>query len=170
MRRTLSLVLAAFAAGCTADATDLTAPVAHAPGADQGVVASVTGSTYNDFSAYGLVRSATFSARELADGRVSGQFQITLRFDDGSVRPVHFAVECLEVDGNRAWIGGRIVAPKNDPYLGYTDVWYVEDGGESGPDRVGGWLGYPAELCETRPNIVWAEPTERGELTVRDDA
>ena len=182
MYRSLLLVAVAALAGCTS--TD-TSPTAVAPGASrlsavadadagQGIVASVTGHAENTFYGGELLRNVSFSAREHADGRVEGNFQVVLQgpgrfsgYPDEGTQPIHFEVTCLEVDGNRAWIGGRIVAPQNDPYLGGEDVWYVEEGTNGAPDRVAAYIGVPARRCiEKFPTLGSA--SERGELKVRD--
>jgi hypothetical protein len=49
---------------------------------------------------------------------------------------------------------------------GGGDVWYVEDGGAGGVDRVGAWMGLAPETCRTRPPISWALPLTRGDLRV----
>lgn len=177
MQRIFPLFLGLALAGCSGDLEEATGPRAASPAqlsAAGGVEESVTGHAENTFLGGELLRNASFSARRLPNGQPSGRFHITLHgadpfagISDDGTRPVTFDVVCLEVDGNRAWIGGRIVAPKTDPYVGGGDVWYVEDGGPGGPDRVGVRIGYRPELCHTRPAVV-AGVSERGELVVRD--
>ena len=183
MYRSLLLVAVATLAGCSQTDTAPTALVPSAPSrsvaaeADggRGIVASVTGHAENTFYGGELLRNVSFSAREHASGRVEGNFQVVLQgpgrfsgYPDEGTQPIHFEVTCLAVDGNKAWIGGRIVAPKNDPYLGGEDVWYVEDGIDGAPDRVAAYIGVPARRCiEKFPTAGSA--SERGELTVRDE-
>jgi hypothetical protein len=180
MRRSVALCLVVLAAGCSQDSREPTSPLrasseVSAAQAGTGVEESVTGHAEHSFLGGELIRNVSFSAKRLPNGEPSGRFEVTLQgpaaytgaYEDGT-RPVTFDVVCLEVEGNRAWIGGRIVAPKNDPYLGYEDVWVVEDGGETGPDRVAAFIGAPAQLCKTRPDVL-GRPSERGELVVRDD-
>jgi hypothetical protein len=183
MNRSLLLIAAATLAGCSQSDITPTAAVPAGPaftsalvaGDDRGIVASVTGHAENTFYGGELLRNVSFSARQHADGRVEGNFEVVLQgpgrfsgYPDEGTQPIHFQVTCLEVEGKRAWIGGRIVAPKNDPYLGGEDVWYVEDGGETGPDRVAVYIGAPARRCvEKFPTL--GSPSERGELTVRDE-
>ncbi|HET9012403.1 MAG TPA: hypothetical protein VFN38_11350 [Gemmatimonadaceae bacterium] len=167
-------------AGCGADSSHpaglrpstASSNVAAADGEGSGP--SVTGHAENTFVGGQLLRNVSFSARQLPDGSVSGRFHVTLQgpgrftgYPDEGTQPITFEVTCLDVEGNRAWIGGRIVAPKTDPYLGLGDVWYVVDGGDSAPDRVGVAIGYNPESCHNRP-AIYASPSERGELTVRD--
>ena len=180
MKRSIALVFALVAAGCTADSLEPTGALSAASGASaakggQGVEEMVTGHAEHTFAGGELLRNVSFSARILPDGEPQGRFHVTLKgpaeltggFEDGT-RSVTFEVTCLEVEGNRAWIGGRIVAPKTDRYLGGEDVWVVEDGGESGPDRVAVFIGRAAERCAERP-LVSGPPSVRGELVVRDD-
>ena len=181
MRRSIALVLALAAAGCTADSMEPTSALrasteASAAKGGNGVEESVTGHAENTFFGGELLRNVSFSARRLPSGEAQGRFHVTLQgpaiytggFEDGT-RAVTFDVVCLEVEGNRAWIGGRIVAPKSDRFLGGEDVWVVEDGGETGPDRVAVFIGRAANRCSERP-LVSGPASERGELVVRDDA
>jgi hypothetical protein len=181
MKRSIALVLALAAAGCTADSLEPTAALnasaeVSAAKAGEGVEESVTGHAEHTFFGGELLRNVSFSARKLPNGEPQGRFHVTLQgpaeftgaLEDGT-RAVTFDVTCLEVEGNRAWIGGRIVAPKTDRYLGGEDVWVVEDGGETGPDRVAVFIGRAASRCSERP-LVSGPPSERGELVVRDDS
>ena len=181
MKRSIVLVLALAAAGCTADSLEPTAALdvssdASAARSGNGVEEMVTGHAENTFFDGQLLRNVSFSARILPNGKPQGRFHVTLQgpaeltggFEDGT-RSVTFDVTCLEVEGNRAWIGGRIVAPKTDRFLGGEDVWVVEDGGETGPDRVAVFIGRAASRCSERP-LVSGPPSERGELVVRDDS
>ncbi len=173
MKRTLPLITAVVLAGCSPDPVKPTAPPAGEPrlsAGNGGVVESVTGHAEHTFFGGALLRNTSFSAWRYADGRVKGQFEVTVKTATGT-RPVHFEVVCLAVDGNKAWIGGTIVAPKNDPFHGFSDIWYVEDGGKGQPDLVGATLGVPdPNACALRlPPAIPASPSERGELIVRDD-
>lgn len=179
MTRPNSLATLAFVTVLTACAgtPDTTAPSALAPAApalSRIGMSSVTGHAENTFDNGQLLRNTSFSARLLPDGTASGEFEVVLTgpgrftgYPDEGTQPIHFEVTCLDIEGNRAWIGGRIKAPKTDPYLGGGDVWYVEDGGDTGPDKVGVAIGYRPEACHNRP-AIFASPSERGELTVHD--
>ena len=184
MKRSIALILALAAAGCTADSLEptgaLTASAAASAakggnGDGNGVEESVTGHAEHTFAGGELLRNVSFSARILPNGEPQGRFHVTLKgpaeytggFEDGT-RSITFDVTCLEVEGNRAWIGGRIVAPKTDRWIGGEDVWVVEDGGDTGPDRVAVFIGRAASRCSERP-LVSGPPSERGELVVRDD-
>src|SRR6187402_880266 len=80
--------------------------------------------------------NANFSliAIERADGTVTGQFIDRFEQGDG----FHATVNCMEVDGNNAWIGGVIVQGR----IGETDlvgrpvVTRVQDNGKSAKDAV----------------------------------
>jgi hypothetical protein len=176
--RPFHLLFVTILTGCAGDLPTSAAPAGMAPtsasaAANASPMPSVTGHAENTFAGGELLRNVSFSARILPDGTPSGRFHVTLQgpgrftgYPDEGTQPITFEVTCLDVEGNRAWIGGRIVAPKTDPYLGGGDVWYVEDGGTTGPDRVGVAIGYTPEACHNRP-AIFASPSERGELTVR---
>jgi hypothetical protein len=74
-----------------------------APPASAGVVQAAQGSAHIEQA--GELRTFTFSARRLADGSVTGQFEIIARQVD---RVTHGTVTCMTVLGNSAWIGVRI--------------------------------------------------------------
>jgi hypothetical protein len=182
MKHPISLVLVLLVAACSADGPTATAPLLEADDVQlastmgASVVASVTGHAEHTFASGALYRRASFSARLHADGGLDGRFQVVLNgpahltggYEDG-VRAITFQVTCMEVEGNRAWIGARIVAPTTDRWHGYEDVWFLEDGGKDGPDRVVPYIGAPAHLCSVRPvpqsNPEWV----RGQLTIRDN-
>jgi hypothetical protein len=57
----------------------------------------------------------SFTAKEYADGSVSGQY--TDRFANGD--GLHAVIDCLVVDGNRAWVSGVITSGRfTDPVTG----------------------------------------------------
>jgi hypothetical protein len=57
----------------------------------------------------------SFTAKEYADGSVSGQY--TDRFANGD--GFHAVIDCLVVDGNRAWVSGVITSGRfTDPVTG----------------------------------------------------
>lgn len=180
MNRTRMTLSAIVLASCRSDPETVVAS-AHAGDAyhaaartdSVGVVASVTGGTEQSFSQGELRRHVTFNVRRHADGRVDGHFVVSLH---GPARRVpeprelvdaiRYEVTCLALEGNRAWVGGRIVGPRDDPYRGGEDVWYVEDGTAGAPDRVAVWIGRAARRCTERsPATGW--PSERGTLVVR---
>src|SRR4051812_14627451 len=114
------LVVATLLAGCAADTTTSSTLQPTAPSRSSFAAGaegpSVPGHAENTFAGGELLRNASFSARLLPDGTPSGRFHITLKgpgrftgYPDEGTQPITFEVTCLDVEGNRAWIGGRIV-------------------------------------------------------------
>jgi hypothetical protein len=151
MRKTLLGVLAAAAAlVCVGVAACDSAPLA--PGdiasgavpdaamsvADARVIQSVTGNG----SVHGA-RTYTVSVHKLAGGTVTGWFHVRHRGKGGT--HIRVAVDCLHVNGNRAWAGGVIVEAANPANIGLRYSFRVIDNGEGGgapPDEINSqWTG-----------------------------
>lgn len=77
----------------------------------------------------GTFRSFSFSARTYADGRVNGQLQLNSR---GADVFVHIAIDCLRVNGNTAFMSGRITHTSNpaEGEVGELNRVMVVDNGE----------------------------------------
>src|SRR5687767_8802494 len=97
MKRSIVLVFALAAAGCTADSMEPTAALnasadISAAQADNGVEESVTGHAEHTFFAGQFERNVSFSARILPNGEPQGRFHVTLKgpaaltggFEDGT--------------------------------------------------------------------------------------
>jgi hypothetical protein len=118
-------------------ALSLLASAVHADG-----LTRVTGSAYYHNEETDTYWTDTISAIEHADGRVSGQVQVTLH--GNPIANAHIAVDCLRVlknpygEGYIAFISGWLthaVTPSPlPPNLGYATI-AVLDGGE-GPEAV----------------------------------
>jgi hypothetical protein len=106
----------------------LASPSSAAPGP---VVASATGSGHM-VRPDGTFRSFSFTATKLADGTVTGEVQLNSRSFDVFV---HISVDCLRLDGNKAYMNGRIthVSDPEQGFVGELNRWAVQDNGE-GPD------------------------------------
>lgn len=136
------------------------------------IVGSVTGSAEHSFFQGDLHRHVTVNARRHADGRVDGSVAVVLHgaarhpVDGERVDPIRYDVTCLAIQGNRAWVGGRIVGPRDDPYSGGEDVWYLEAGAAGAPDRAAVWIGRAASRCREQ-SAATGWPSERGALVVR---
>jgi hypothetical protein len=102
-----------------------------APATPNPVVASATGSGHM-VRPDGTFRSFSFSATKRADGTVTGEVQLNSRSFDVFV---HISVDCLRVDGNTAYMSGRIthVSDPEQGFVGELNRWAVQDNGE-GPD------------------------------------
>lgn len=109
----------------------------------------------------------SFTANEFRDGSVEGQWEDVLNpaFIEG-VFPVHIAIDCLEVDGNQAWVSGEIVKP--DFLAGIPAITRVADNGNSVNDQLDQISAtvFDSRSCETKPDLALFELSE-GQVTVR---
>jgi hypothetical protein len=128
----------------------------------------------------GTRRVFSFSAREHIDGSASGQF--TLNIDEplfGSVNPsntrLHAEVVCVEVDGNRAWVGGVVTNASNPAWIGAETGWAVEDNGQgrAAVDRISFMRlppqhvpGFAQSTCDSRV-FTPDRAIDAGNVTVR---
>ena len=113
------------------DDTPFTATFVKTPG--NGVTSQATGSGVRA----GRIGHLQFSAIAMADGSVSGQYNLTFE-GSGNFR-LQAEVTCLRVVGNQAWIGGVIKSSTNPARVGREGGFVVEDNGDGGgapPDRV----------------------------------
>jgi hypothetical protein len=114
----------------------------------------------------------SFNAIEYADGSVSGQY--TDRFANGD--GFHAVIDCLVVDGNRAWVSGVITSGRfTDPDTGEVfdlaglDVFTsVQDNGTSANDPVDqisfSFIGFEIP-CTEQENVDLLDAPE-GQVTV----
>jgi hypothetical protein len=99
--------------------------------------------------------NANFSieAQQLADGSVRGQYVDEFGHGNGGF---HATVDCLSVQGNKAWISGIVQSGTYNP--GGRIVTEVVDNGTSAndpPDTIS--YSWPAALnfnCASHPNLV----------------
>lgn len=165
------------------------APTAHAAGGGH-YAFSLLGET--------LPGTLSFNAKQFADGRASGQFRVTLDFQEGipdvisgGVAAFHGRVTCVAADpaNGRAWIGGVVTQNRSTnaefrddatTQVG-KDIWFrVLDSGEgqAAPDRTtfvgfegGGGILTSAEYCAAR---LWPDgnarthPLTSGNIQVHD--
>jgi hypothetical protein len=126
-----------------------------APAAENPVVASATGSGHM-VRPDGTFRSFSFAATKRADGTVTGEVQLNSRSFDVFV---HISVDCLRVDGNIAYMSGRIthVSDPEQGFVGELNRWAVQDNGE-GPDA-------PPDLVSSIPE----NPGNTDPKTCEDD-
>lgn len=192
--RALPLVAIALLAACEAAPTSpaLSPDAAVLSRGGGRVAGSVTGHHQTDFGTPAgpdqVRRHFSFGALLLEDGSARGNFQVMLHniMPGDPQRNVTFEVNCLRIDGNEAWVGGTIKAPKSDIFLGGYDIWHVVDGGQNGADSVEGFIGVlpfdaPQEVRETLchlgpavaglPRADYSRPSvsQAGEIHVRDD-
>ena len=109
----------------------------------------------------GTLNTHAFTARIDADGNVSGQAEFQLRYIDATV---HAEVNCLEVVGNEAWIGGTITRSSNPTVVGQglDIVFRVQDNGEgdaSPADMTSQLVWGAVPSCITRPPLGLIEWT-----------
>jgi len=126
------LLTAVFALGCTEAATEpVASPVSTGASVSGTPVHRVVIGGPDVCSGFGARPGcdANFSllALQSADGSVSGQWidRFSQNFGGGGL---FVTVDCLEVDGNRAWIGGYV---SKGGTLGLRAVTYAEDRGTS---------------------------------------
>ena len=105
----------------------------------------------------------SWSAREHADGSVSGRY--TDRFAGGT--GVHGVIDCLAVDGNRAWVSGPITG---GIFAGLYFLSSAQDNGTSAndaPDQIGLTTISDEPLdCSTMPDVILGDAPD-GQVIVR---
>ena len=129
-------------------------PASTAPADSNGVVESATGSGHM-VRPDGTFRSFSFAAAKSADGTVTGEVQLNSRSFDVFV---HISVDCLRVEGNTAYMSGRITY-SSDPeqgFVGELNRFAVQDNGE-GPD------------IEDRVSTIPENPGNADPKTCQDD-
>jgi hypothetical protein len=118
-------------------------------------------------------RTATFSAITMPDGTIQGEAQLNVRASDVWW---HTRLECLTVDGNRAYLGGTITAASDARVrIGSKSYFWVEDNGEgpgAPPDRVS--ISNPNEtqqglddFCNLVQNLLPGSDVLRGNVQIR---
>ena len=109
----------------------------------------------------GTLNTHAFTVRIDADGQVRGQAEFQLRFIDATV---HAELNCLEVVGNDAWIGGTITHSSNPAVVGpgLGILFRVQDNGEgdgSPADMTSPLVWGAVPLCNTTPPMSLIEWT-----------
>lgn len=139
-------------------------PASPVPSAGAAVVQSVTGNGH--LVSPTVSRTYTVSVLKLADGTVTGWFHVNQRGRGGA--HVRVAVDCLHVNGNRAWAGGVVVDAFDPANIGLPYSFRVVDNGEGGnaaPDEIvtvrHSWLD-----CTTEWDLG-TRPLTSGNLQVR---
>lgn len=156
-------------------AATILAPVA--PGADNPIVHSATGSGHQDdvdaVSGEVFNRTFAFSAVQYADGTASGNAQIESRKFD---LVIHMRIDCLRVlpDGKTARLSGvitRTSRPFADAPVGEIHRFSVQDNGEpgAGVDKFSGVPANPlAQECgDLGFSVAPTRTVERGNIQVR---
>jgi hypothetical protein len=124
--------------------------VSAASDISQRVVQSVCGSAH--LIGEGTDRTVTLSILKHADGSVDGWYRALTRGPGGA--QVTVRMECLHVQGNRAWAGGTIVEAANPANIGRPVSIRVVDNGEGEhalPDELGGIWEY--HDCGSMPDL-----------------
>jgi hypothetical protein len=165
----VSLAIAALAlsvAACSADPG--TAPAADQPLLSSQGLRSLHQVSVGGPDAAGPGADANYSlvAMQDADGTSSGQFTDQWNQGRGSI---HVAVDCLHVEGNRAWVGGVVVGGTAGD-MGMPILTMVEDNGTSTmdpPDQIAGsWYTDGTITCEAAPELPLS-PLYQGQVKVR---
>lgn len=154
----------------------LLASPAHA----NAVVASASGNSQfeiRDMFGFDLidVRVFAFNVKRQADGTVSGHYEHH-SIDDGNPFFVRGPLTCLNVSGNRAWVGG-IIADSSEPSLVGLEMWFqVQDNGEGNQANLD-WTtligaspveGSAQEYCDDAPEVNFPFDIEHGNIQVRE--
>jgi hypothetical protein len=175
----IMLATTALAVACDGSATSPHSSArAPAPGAvlnvaEQGVVASATGSAHRIRGDELWVLA--FTAVKRADGTTTGNARID-RKDLGI--SWNLDVTCMSVQGNTAWIAG-IIQNASGPVIrdGTVSYFYVIDNGEGAdapPDvasavRINDVAGQDQEFCQLRPLALPPSPIAHGNVQVHED-
>lgn len=162
--------------GCTEAATEPATSAMAAPGAPAAAVGGPVHSVQiggpdvcSGFGAQpGCDANFSLNAMLRADGSVTGQWidRFSQNFGGGGL---FMAVDCVEVDGNRAWIGGHAIHPDGANAL--QAIVYAEDRGTSYALELddlflplyGDW---GSTTCHDRP-FSFGLNTPQGQVTIR---
>jgi hypothetical protein len=119
----------------------------------------------------GIVFTTTLYAIQKATGEVDGVVAVVLDLRAvGVPDPVTFLsdVTCMDVAGNRAWIGSTVSLSSNEEVLpvGTTIITYIRDLGGPGKDIMHGEPFDPSVSCGDRPDLSQTVVSE-GNFQVR---
>ncbi len=116
---------------------------------------------------------ANFSlvALQMADGSVKGQYHD--QFTPSALSPggngIHVAIDCLNVDGNQAWVTGVITQSRIPGLVGLAALTSVVDNGRSAndpPDQISfSFIGADLD-CNTTPDLPLF-PVPKGQVVVK---
>ena len=181
------LALVAIASACVAESPTQPAasPEFGQVAGGPGVMASVRGGGHYQLAEppafvgdFKWVYRFSFNVEKRADGTDAGTVRFLSRTPKGQ-NNVGFPgdwwavaeIDCVEVDGNIAWMSGTIVEARTDspfgPGVGSTPLFIVQDNGATGPDvvNVGPAGAFGVTDCRERPTIfpgAWVD----GNVTV----
>jgi len=112
-----------------------------------------------------------FQAEVDAAGNATGEAEVHFPSD---VVKMHIAVQCLVVQGNRAWLSGPVTR-SDDPLtpVGRVFLWQVQDNGQgqgAPPDRISNFLhrpanNYTADVCKQQWPLT-TFPWDNGNVTI----
>jgi hypothetical protein len=120
----------------------------------------------HDFTPPGVNANFSLIAIQYADGSVSGQWTDQFGHGNGGL---HIVVDCLLVQGNRAWIGGVVTQSPVDAQIGTRAFTEVEDNGASGhsaPDQISYSYAGLGSAFRCPPISVPLFPLSGGEVKV----
>ncbi len=161
----------------TVAALALAAGASATAGADEGVVASASGSySFSGPVLGGFIEVHPFAWNVTlhADGSVQGRSQYT-QVRDGVELMVRGSLTCAVIQGNHIWVGGVIEDSSRESLIG-LDMWFqAQDNGEPGsgdtPDMsstVGaGPAGAGQQYCNDAPQVRFPFLIQEGNLQVR---
>ena len=123
----------------------------------------------HDFTDPGQDANFSLIAIQKADGSVSGQWEDQLGPGNGAAGGFHIAVDCLSVQGNRAWIGGVITQAPDEALVGTRAVTEVEDNGTSAndpPDKISYTYNGLSTFYQCQHFVLPLFPLSGGEVKV----
>lgn len=175
-RSPMIMLVAAAVIGCTPDSPQ--APLAPDPVPAFAVDAAGPSATGhgNVTQAPGVLRTFSFTARQLRDGRIEGEYENHNRLGGATN---HGDIDCMVITGNSAVLSGPIRRHTNPLFEeGFVTVFRVEDNGEGAndpPDQVSVLQihpppapGQPEVNCRSGTLPAFAmRPIEGGNVQVR---
>lgn len=144
--------------------------VASATGGSQLTIENMFGFELIDVRAYG------FNVVKRADGTVTGHYEHR-SFDDGVPFYAEGPLTCLNVSGNRAWVGGLIESSSESFLVGWEMWFQVEDNGQ-GANSPPDWTtligaspdsGSAQEYCDDAPPVNFPFDIESGDIQVQSN-
>ena len=175
-RSPTTIVVAAMVIACTADSDRAPLAPSLEPSLNQDAAGPSATGHGNVTQAPGVLRTFSFTGRQLMDGRIVGEYENHNRL---GAAMNHGDVDCMVVTGNSAILSGPIRRHTNPLFEeGFVTVFRVEDNGEGAndpPDQVSLLQihpppapGEPAINCRSGILPAFAmRPVEGGNIQVR---
>lgn len=180
MRRTMLWAVAVASSATVACESPSEPRAAEGPGlepdgvvvavSDEAVVARASGSAHREVAGAPVILS--FSAIKRADGSVEGEYYFRAV---AIAQWLRVNVTCMTVvDGNKAWVGGIIVAASDFQFVGTVSYFYTFDNGEGAAAnsdivslvRANDVAGADQEFCTELPTVLPNREVLHGNVNV----